>query len=245
MPLATATDVVGAAGTKIALKAMGGAISLANTVFSGFMGGSASSAYYQKKTTGNVSLTQTIGDGLAGAYISGITYMSGKIVQNAAQNRCAENGSGIPESAKNYDNSKAARRVVNWKGDEVKIPEGHKMSPRDPDFSAKPITEEGPYTSAQRESFLKGKSGDTKLAPHHRHQIPVRDGGVIDELPGPGHPSGNQHTAGSPNRHPAKSIFNSEPGGNTLRANEISQSWIDKGNRLIEVEPGVWIDPGF
>ena len=27
--------------------------------------------------------------------------------------------------------------------------------------------------------------------------------------------------------------------------NEISQSWIEKGNRLIEVEPGVWIDPGF
>jgi len=50
-------------------------------------------------------LTQTIGDGLSGAYISGITYMSGKIVQNAAQNRCAENGSGIPESAKNYDNT--------------------------------------------------------------------------------------------------------------------------------------------
>lgn len=119
------------------------------------------------------------------------------------------------------------------------------MSPRDPSFSAKPITEAGPYTSAQRDAFLAGNSAGTKLAPHHRHQIPVRDGGVIDELPGPGHPSGNQHTAGSPSRHPAKSIFNSEPGGNVLRADEITQHWIDKGNRLIEVEPGVWIDPGF
>ncbi len=46
-------------------------------------------------------------------------------------------------------------------------------------------------------------------------------------------------------RHPAMSIFNNEPGGNILRNNEITQSWIEKGNRLIEVEPGVWIDPGF
>lgn len=111
------------------------------------------------------------------------------------------------------------------------------MSPRDPDFSAKPITEAGPYTTAQREQFLEGNSAGTKLAPHHRHQIPVRDGGVIDELPGPGHPSGNQHTAGTPSRHPSKSIFNSEPNGNKLRADEISQHWKDKGNRLIEVEP--------
>lgn len=135
--------------------------------------------------------------------------------------------------------------VKNWKGQEVKIPDGHIMSSRDPSFSAKPITEAGPYTSAQRDAFLAGNSAGTKLAPHHRHQIPVRDGGVIDELPGPGHPSGNQHTAGSPSRHPAKSIFNSEPGGNALRADEITQHWIDKGNRLIEVEPGVWIDLGF
>ncbi|MBO4913447.1 MAG: hypothetical protein J5504_12070, partial [Butyrivibrio sp.] len=135
--------------------------------------------------------------------------------------------------------------VKNWKGKEVKIPDGHKMSPRDPDFSAKPITEAGPYTTEQRKAFLDGKSANTKLAPHHRHQIPVRDGGVIDELPGPGHPCGNQHTAGTPSRHPARSIFNNEPGGNVLRNNEITQSWIEKGNRLIEVEPGVWIDPGF
>ena len=35
---------------------------------------------------------------------------------------------------------------------------------------------------------------------------------IIDEIPKPGHPSGNQHTAGTPNRHPATSIFNSEEG---------------------------------
>ena len=110
---------------------------------------------------------------------------------------------------------------------------------------AKPIAEACPYTASQREAFLKGTSAETKLAPHHRHQIPVRDGGVIDEIPGPGHPSGNLHTAGTPNRHPAKSIFNSEPNGNLLRANEISEHWLEKRNRLVEVEPGIWIDPGF
>ena len=36
-----------------------------------------------------------------------------------------------------------------------------------------------------------------------------------------------------------------EANGNVLRANEIAKSWRDKGNRLIEVKPGVWIDPGF
>ena len=149
------------------------------------------------------------------------------------------------KSVKKDGSESGSGSVKNWKGQEVKIPDGHIMSPRDPSFSAKPITEAGPYTSAQRDAFLDGNSAGTKLAPHHRHQIPVRDGGVIDELPGPGHPSGNQHTAGSPSRHPAKSIFNSESGGNVLRANEITQHWIDKGNRLIEVEPGVWIDPGF
>ena len=38
----------------------------------------------------------------------------------------------------------------NWKGQEVKVPDGHIMSPRDPSFSTKPITEAGPYTLAQR-----------------------------------------------------------------------------------------------
>ena len=97
--------------------------------------------------------------------------------------------------------------IKNWKGQEVKVPDGHKMSPRDSDFSAKPITEAGPYTSEQRNAFLNGKFANTKLAPHHRHQIPVRDGGVLDELPEPGHPCGNQHTAGTPSRHPARPIF--------------------------------------
>ena len=36
-----------------------------------------------------------------------------------------------------------------------------------------------------------------------------------------------------------------EANGNVLRANEIAKSWRDKGNRLIEVKPGVCIDPGF
>ncbi len=91
---------------------------------------------------------------------------------------------------------------------------------------------------------MKGNSAGTKLAPHHRHQLPVRDGGVIDEIPGPGHPAGNQHTKGTPNRHKAKSIFNSEPGGNLLRQQEINDAWLGKGKRLVEVEPGVWYDFG-
>ena len=39
--------------------------------------------------------------------------------------------------------------------------------------------------------------------------------------------------------------LNSEPNGNKLRDYEIKQHWIDKGNRLIEKEPGIWEDPGF
>jgi len=123
-------------------------------------------------------------------------------------------------------------------------PSNPKMSPRDPDFSEPPIYREGPYSSEQRDAFLKGEPAGTKLAPHHRHQIPVRDGGVIDELPGPGHPEGNQHTAGSPSRHPSKSVFNSEDGGNKLRQDEIEAQWKEKGDRLVEVEPSVWVDTG-
>ena len=119
------------------------------------------------------------------------------------------------------------------------------MSLSNPDFSAKPIIEEGPYTSAQRDAFFAGSSAGTKLASHHSHQIPARDGGVIDEIPGSGHPSGNQHTAGTPSRHPAESIFNKESGGNVLRANEIKKHWKNKGERLIERKTGVWIDPEF
>ncbi|QNU67686.1 DUF4157 domain-containing protein [Ruminiclostridium herbifermentans] len=134
--------------------------------------------------------------------------------------------------------------IRNWKGEEVKIPEGHIMSPRDPDFSKSPIYRTGPYTKEQKEQFLRGNSAGTKLAPHHRHQIPIRDGGVIDEIPGSGHPEGNQHTGGSPNRHPGKSIFNSEPGGDRLRQKEIEEHWKSKGQRLVEKMPGTFYDFG-
>ena len=142
-------------------------------------------------------------------------------------------------------NKSGSGSVKNWKGQEVKIPDGHIMSSRDPDFSEPPIYREGPYTDAQRNALLQGKSGDTKTAPHHRHQIPVRDGGVIDEIPGPGHPEGNQHTGGSPNRHPNSSIFNSESNGNRLRNSEIRAFWKAKGKRLIPDGRGGWIDPGY
>ncbi len=134
--------------------------------------------------------------------------------------------------------------VRNWRGEEVQIPRGHIMSPRDPDFSAPPIIAAGPFTEEQRAGFLGGNSAGTHLAPHHRHQIPVQHGGVIDEIPGPRHPDGNQHTSGSPSRHPSPSIFNSMPQGNSLRSAEIKTHWIDKGNRLIATGDGFWIDPG-
>ena len=60
-------------------------------------------------------------------------------------------------------NKSGSGSVKNWKGQEVKIPDGHIMSSRDPDFSEPPIYREGPYTDAQRNAFLQGKSGDTKL----------------------------------------------------------------------------------
>lgn len=137
--------------------------------------------------------------------------------------------------------------VKNWEGKTVKIPIGHKMSPRDLDFSVKPVVDPGPYTSAQRAEFLKGNSAGTYLAPHHRHQIPVRDGGLIDEIHGKGHPMGNQHTAGYPGRHPGVSIFNHIPGGQALRDKEIRDYWKAKGNRLVEKPPGsgMWEDPGY
>lgn len=59
-----------------------------------------------------------------------------------------------------------------------------------------------------------------------------------------GHPGGNQHTAGSPSRHPGDSIFNSEVGSNKLRNDEIKVYWKAKGERSVEVRPGVWRDPG-
>ena len=118
------------------------------------------------------------------------------------------------------------------------------MSPRDPAIHEPPIYEPGPFTGAQRQSFIRGKAGGTKLAPHHRHQIPTSEGGVIDEIPGPGHPAGNQHTGGSPSRHPGASRFRQLEGGERLRQGEIRDHWRAKGNRLIEIGPDQWIDPG-
>jgi len=138
----------------------------------------------------------------------------------------------------------ASSGVRNFRGEPVRIPEGHVMSPRDPAMSALPEIRRGPFTTAQREAFLAGQSGGTRISPHHRHQIPTTHGGVIDELPGPEHPAGNVHTAGSPSRHPSSSVFNSTVGGNALRSSEIRAHWQAKGQRLVEVEPGVWIDPG-
>jgi hypothetical protein len=134
--------------------------------------------------------------------------------------------------------------LKNWKGSPIDLPEGHVLSPRDPALNAPPIYREGPFTATQREGFLSGNSGGTMLAPHHRHQLPLARGGVIDELPGPGHPEGNLHTGGTPSRHPNASIFNGMEGGDALRAAEIRSHWVTKGGRLIEVEPDVWIDPG-
>lgn len=84
--------------------------------------------------------------------------------------------------------SDSKRGVRNFRGDPVQIPEGHVMSPRDLPLSARPRVKSGPFTTQQRARFLRGKSAGTKLSPHHRHQIPTSHGGVIDELPEPGHP---------------------------------------------------------
>ena len=130
---------------------------------------------------------------------------------------------------------------VNAAGGRVVVPEGHVLSPLDPPFSAPPIVRRGPFTAAQRDAFLRGSPGDTRLAPHHRGQVPLQHGGVIDELPGPGSPSGNVHT-GQP-RHVNPSTFNRMQGGGSLRSAETRGAWQEKGQRLVEVSPGVWIDP--
>jgi RHS repeat-associated protein len=144
--------------------------------------------------------------------------------------------------------ARAARQGVrvptNYRGEPVLVPPGHTMSPRDLPLSEPPIFEKGPFTAGQREAFLQGESAGTRLAPHHRHQIPTSQGGVIDEIPGPGHPAGNLHTGGSPSRHPGPSVFRSSEGGEALRSSEIRAHWRSKGGRLIEIEPGVWVDPG-
>ena len=114
------------------------------------------------------------------------------------------------------------------------------MSPRDLPLDAPPIVAQGPFTTSQRAAMLRGQSGKTKLSPHHRHQIPTRDGGVIDEIPGPGHPAGNQHTAGSPSRHPGPSVFSRMPGrtGDNLRAGEIRDPGELKEEDLWKLTPG-------
>lgn len=136
--------------------------------------------------------------------------------------------------------------ATNWLGQPVKIPAHHIMSPRDLPLSQKPIFAPGPFTSAQKAGFLKGTGAGLKLSPHHRHQLPVSYGSVIDEIPGPGHPHGNQHTKGFPNRHPNKSIFNQSKAKKNLRRREIRQHWMAKGKRLEEKPPnsGKWFDPG-
>ncbi|MCR5628172.1 hypothetical protein [Eubacterium sp.] len=255
---------IGVIGAAIAITTGVGATYVATTMAKSAISGAIfNGAIYgvSSLVTGHFDKTELINSMLNGAadmfMISGVALGAVGLVKHARENGIFKLEYGELDVSENrvvndFVNGKTdevdgvGRNIIkNWKGEEVKIPDGHKMSPRDPDFSVKPITEAGPYTTAQREEFIKGNSAGTKLASHHRHQIPVRDGGVIDEIPGPGHPSGNQHTKGSPSRHPAKSIFNNEPNGNLLRANEIRQSLRDKGNRLIEVEPGVWIDPGF
>ncbi|QMV14629.1 RHS repeat-associated core domain-containing protein [Vibrio spartinae] len=136
----------------------------------------------------------------------------------------------------------------NWQGKKVETYTGHQWSPLDPAMSEPPIVNYGPFTDAQRKAFLKGKSGGTKIAPHHRHQLPVEThGGVIDELRGPGHPDGNNHTAlvDGLNRHPGESYFNKTDGGQSQRAREIREHFRQKGTRLVAhpTENGMWVDP--
>jgi RHS repeat-associated protein len=129
---------------------------------------------------------------------------------------------------------------VNASGGRIILPEGHVVSPLDPPMSEPPIIRRGPFTSQQRAGFLRGNAGGTRIAPHHRGQLPTTYGSVIDELPGPGHPEGNIHTTGS--RHPNPSVFNRASGGNAMRQREIRAAFVEKGGRLIEIVPGVWID---
>jgi hypothetical protein len=78
--------------------------------------------------------------------------------------------------------------------------------------------------------------------------MPVEQGGVIDEIPGLGHPAGNQHTGGTPDRHPNTSIFNGKDidgkrDGTSQRAREIYKHWREKGKRLKAGMEGEWVDP--
>jgi hypothetical protein len=106
------------------------------------------------------------------------------------------------------------------------------------------------FTDAERAGFLEGNDGGTMVTPHHRHQVPVRDGGVLDELPRFGHPEGNQHLSGTPTRHPNDgragrngSMFGG-PEGEKLHKDEVKQFFQDKGNRLVrDPKTKLWKDP--
>ncbi len=145
--------------------------------------------------------------------------------------------------------TKTTTNEVNFRGEPVQRFDGHEWSQVDPAMSENPIFNDGPFTAEQRSSFLSGRGGATRLAPHHRHQIPVEThGGVIDEIPGPGHPAGNQHTrlVNGVNRHPGRSYFRNVVGGEAQRAREIANHWRAKGTRLVEDQssPGDWWDGG-
>jgi hypothetical protein len=132
---------------------------------------------------------------------------------------------------------------VNYRGERVIVPAGHALSKLDSTIDAPPIVDRGPYTAEQRAAFLRGGPGDTRLAPHHRSQLPRAYGSVIDDLPGPSHPGGNQHTVAG--RHPNASIFNRTNGGNTLRSTENRAHFREKGKRLVlDEESGMYFDPG-
>ncbi|VTR97094.1 polymorphic toxin-type HINT domain-containing protein [Tuwongella immobilis] len=135
--------------------------------------------------------------------------------------------------------------LKNSQGGDVTIPSNHTMSPRDPAMNAPPIIRRAGqadprgFTDTERAVLLAGNDGGTLVTPHHRHQIAVRDGGVLDELPRFGHPEGNGHLGGSPSRHPNDgragrngTVFDG-PGGEKLHADEVTQFFKDKGKRLV------------
>ena len=130
---------------------------------------------------------------------------------------------------------------VNPSGGNVIIPKDHVWPDQAAAFSAPPLMKAGPFTTAQREAFLKGKSGDTGIEMHHRQQIPIVHGGVMDELYGPAARAGNEHTI--PGRHLAKSIFNRMVGGKAQRGAETRSAYKAKGLRLVEERPGEWYEP--
>jgi RHS repeat-associated protein len=71
--IGSASNLYGPLSVSTAIKGMSSAVTLPTVAFSGFMGSSASSGYYQYETTGTINPYQTIGDGLAGGYMSAVT----------------------------------------------------------------------------------------------------------------------------------------------------------------------------